>query len=242
MKTVEDYLAKIPPLHSKDARFMAELALLLQPLVDQQAFLAALPQAFDLDFAVGVQLDAVGARVGASRQIPIPVENPWFSLGVAGLGLGQGYLKGPYEGSALSKLDDDTFRRLIRAKIVANNSDGTADAVAASLDAYFLAGSDTLVFSYDATDYAGAALVGLAQVDLALVVGVAGKLPTIVDLSILDQELIPIRAAGAALQWAVTTVDGAPVFGLGVENSYIAGLGVGALGASPSFVIENVIL
>ena len=241
MPTVADYLAKIPPLHAGDANFTAELALLLQPLADAQAFLASLPAAFDLDTAIGIQLDAVGLRVGISRQIPIPVPNPWFSLDTAGLGLDEGWIWGPYDGTALAKLDDDTFRRLIRGKIAANSANGGAEAAGAALASYLTA-PGVLAFAYDATDYAGASLAGVAQVDLRMVVGVAGVLPTIVDLSILGQMVIPIRAAGAEIVWAVTTVSGSPVFGLDVENAYIAGVDVGALGAAPDYVINNVIL
>ena len=262
MKTIADYLALVPPEHASDARFMAELKLLLQPIVDQQAFLASLPDAFDLDTAIGVQLDAVGAWAGVSREIPVPVLNPWFSWDTANKGWGQGYWKGPYEGSALSALDDDTFRRLIRAKILANNSDGTVSSLQAIVTAYFgdptisssdglgdfvlgessIGPSGTAAFVVDATDYPGAAVAGVNAISLEMVVVVAGSLPTIVDLSILQQLLLPIQAAGTRIRWAVTTVDTAPVFGWGLSNGFFGGWGTGSWGASPEYVIENILL
>src|SRR5271166_1902648 len=121
MRSLADYLALVPPYNARDPNFMAELALVLQPFADQQTFLASLPQAFSVATSIGVQEDAVGKWVGVSRNIPVPVENPWFTLDFAGLGFDQGYWFGPYDGQALVALDDDTFRRLIYAKIIANN-------------------------------------------------------------------------------------------------------------------------
>ena len=257
MKTVADYLAKIPPLHSADSRFMAELALVLQPFVDAQAFLTSLPQAFDLDYAIGVQLDATGAWIGQSREIPVPVLNPWFSLDTPGLGADQGYWKGPYEGTALASLDDDTYRRLLRAIVAANNSDGTQPSIQACLREYLpIAGldvgigdfaigespiglADTYVFVIDTTDYPAG---NWSQANLSMAIGISGALPSIVDLSILAQGVIPVQPAATQINWAVTTVSGYPVFGFDVENEYIGGLDNGAIGADPAFVIENVIL
>ena len=257
MKTVADYLAKVPPLHSSDDRFMAELALVLQPFADAQALIHSLPSLFDLDTAVGVQLDATGAWIGQSRNIPVPVLNPWFSFGVPGLGFGQGYWKGPYEGVGLAALDDKTYRRLLYAIVMANNCDGTRVSIQACLREYlpisgidagigdFAIGdspiglADTYVFVVDSTDYPSGSW---AQANLTMTIGVSGTLPSIVDLSILAQGLIPIQPAGVAINWAVTTVSGAPVFGFGVNNEFIGGFGRGAWGQSPDWVINNIIL
>src|SRR5690242_14030798 len=137
MREVAWYLAKVPPEHAGDQNFMAELAAVLQPFADAQAVINSLPQSFDLDTAVGVQLDATGLWVGITRQIPVPVQNPWFSWDTVSLGWDQGYWKGPFEGVALASLDDETFRRLIRAKIAANNCNGSQAAIMNCLTTYF---------------------------------------------------------------------------------------------------------
>ncbi len=261
MKTLADYLAKVPPEHATDGNFMAELSAVLQPFVDAQAFLASIPAAFDLDTAIGVQLDAVGAWAGVSRKIPIPVNNPWFALDTAGRGADQGWWKGEYDGAALTSLDDETYRRLIRARIIANNADGTLASVQAALAEFFgdplvaaIGGGaigetfaigvssigipGPIVFAYDATDYPSAAMAGLQSVSLAFVIAAPGPFLNVVDLAILQQLLIPVQSAGAKIEWAISTVDGGQLFGFDITNAFIAGIDNGAISATPGYVSE----
>jgi hypothetical protein len=126
MRTLDQYLDLVTQLHRNQPRFIASLSALVQPMAELQASAEGLPQAFDLDLAVGPQLDAVGARVGLSRFIREPLPNMWFSFGYEQKGFGRGFWKGPFEvGSLLERLGDETYRRLIRAKISSNNWDGT---------------------------------------------------------------------------------------------------------------------
>ncbi len=231
------YLAKIPPLHAGDANFIAELAMALQPFADAKTFLAALPSAFDLDTATGVQLDATGAWAGASRKVPVPVLNPWFSFDQDGLGWDQGYWQGPYEGSAISALDDETFRTLIRAKIAANSSKGTLSDVQSTLDAYFGSG---VAYAVDETDYVSGSAGSAVTLRMSIII--APALPSLVDLSILAQNIIPVQPAAVHLDWGITTFNGAPCFGFDLETDLISGWDVGAWGADPATVIETVIL
>ena len=53
MRTVADYLVLVPPEHASKPKFMATLAMALQPFADQQQFFADLPSQFDLDTAIG---------------------------------------------------------------------------------------------------------------------------------------------------------------------------------------------
>lgn len=239
MRTVADYLAKIPPEHASDANYMAELAAVLQPFVDAQAFIYSLPSLFDLDTATGVQLDATGAWIGQSRQVPVPIVNPWFSLDIDNLGADQGYWFGPYDGVGLASLDDDTYRRLLYAVRLANACDGALASIAAVLNTYFT-NPATFVFVADDTDFPSG---NWTTMNLSMTIGVAGQLPNVVDLSLLEQVLAPrIKAAGVEIGWAVTTTNGDPVFGLDVDNDMIGGLDESSWGANPDFVIENVIL
>jgi hypothetical protein len=236
MNPLSFYLGKVPPEHAGDSNFIAELSLVLQPFVDIQALINSLPGLFDLDVAVGVQLDATGLWAGITRNIPVPVPNPFFSFDVAGLGADEGFWQGPFDGVALASLDDTTFRRLIRAKIAANNCDGLQPAILACLTTFFDPTDfpNTLIGVYDATDPIGAN--GLRAAGLAMGVIVAGQIPNAVDLAILDQLLIPFKPAGVEIIWGVTTINNNPVFGFDVENSFISGFDVGAIGADPATV------
>src|SRR6185437_11860764 len=238
MREVAWYLAKVPPEHAGDPNFMAELALVLQPLVDEQAFYESLPQIFDLDIAVGVQLDATGLWAGITRKIPVPVPNPWFAWDTSGLGWDQGYWQGPFEGIALASLDDETFRRLIRAKIEANNCNGLQSSVQNCLTTYFDPAdyTSTRFAVYDETDPVGANSLQSSGMSIGVIV--AGTIPNAVDLAILGQFLIPFVPAGVSVTWGVTTITGAPVFGWGLQNEYISGWGGGAWAGSPAFVAQ----
>ena len=66
--SLADYLSLVPPQHRNKPNFIAALTAVLQPMVDHQAVLASMPAAFDLDVAVGVQLDQIGLWVGVSRK------------------------------------------------------------------------------------------------------------------------------------------------------------------------------
>lgn len=71
---------------------------------------------------------------------------------------------------------------------------------------------------------------------LEMIVGIAGKIPAAIDLSVLGHDLIPIKPMGARVSYAVTTVDGLALFGFGAQNDQIAGFGTGAWGNTPDFV------
>lgn len=243
MRSVADYLAKIPPLNAGKAKFAATIEAVVAAFADNQAFLDRLPQAFDLDTAVGVQLDKVGEWVGRSRQIPIPVLQPWFSWAIPKRGWGQAYWKGPdILRTRLATLDDETYRRLLRAKIRANYSSGLLDDAQAALAIYFLA--PTLIFSMDKTIAIGwtpeTRLPWSPTSGMDWQIGVSGQLPTVVDLEILAQDLIPVKPLGVNVDVKVTTVNGAPLFGWGIDNQYVAGWGKGAWGASPEYVVDNI--
>ena len=76
------YLNRITTYNQKP-KFTATVTAVLQPFVDAQAFLEGLPAAFDIDVAIGAQLDVVGQWVNLSRNVELPVLNNWFSLGDA---------------------------------------------------------------------------------------------------------------------------------------------------------------
>lgn len=128
MALVTDYTSRVTSEHQSDARFMAEVAAVLQPFADMLNAVVAFPADYDLDEAVGTQLDAVGLWVGASRYVAIAV-NQYFSFDTPGVGFDQGiwYQLGDSL-STVTALTDDQFRLLIRAKIACNSWDGSLPA------------------------------------------------------------------------------------------------------------------
>ncbi|HIE5943685.1 TPA: DUF2612 domain-containing protein [Burkholderia cepacia] len=215
MVDLTEYTALITSEHSDKPRFMATVEALVQPLVDQMGVLQSMPGRFDLDNAVGVQLDDVGLWVGVSRKIRTPLTGVYFSFDIAGLGFDQGTWKGPFDpDSGLTVLDDDTYRLVIRAKIGANHWDGTLEQSAAILNSIFDA--DTHVFIED-------------HQDMSMTIGIAGKVPPATFLALLSGGYIPLKPEGVRVNYTVvTTVDGSPLFGFDMSNQLVAGFDVGA--------------
>lgn len=254
-----DYLGRITPWQSNHPKFTAEVSGVLAPFADAQAFIASIPASFDLDTAIGVQLDATGAWIGRDRYVSLPIPRAYFSFNVPGRGFGQGSWKGPYSGEfGIFSLDDETYRRLLRANILAKRWDGTVPGAQAAFDTFFI-DPDTYVFVQDnaqvpyPTAYFAFGVIGqgfnegvwlgtnitpsAGRVDVSMTIGVAGKIPPPVQLGLLVQNAIPIKPAGVATKYAVTTVDRAPLFGFGVQNKFVSGFGSGAWGASPEHLL-----
>lgn len=218
MTTTADYLALLPAASRNKPKFTAFLSAILDGLADGQNTLAAMPGAFDIDTAVGAQLDAVGQRVGLARQLPVPIAGVYFSLDDATLGLDQGVIRGPFDPtSALASLDDTTYRLLLKIKVRANTWDGSLGVAQQMLAAVQSSAPGTYLFMQD-------------RFDMTTIIGVSGVIPSRLFVSILKQMKEWLRPAAVDLSSVyVTSVNGAAVFGLDVQNSYVAGLDAGAV-------------
>jgi len=64
---VVKYTNLIPVRNSSQPEFMAMIAATLQPLADIAAFLNTIPSLYDLDNAIGVQMDTLGVLIGVTR-------------------------------------------------------------------------------------------------------------------------------------------------------------------------------
>lgn len=126
MKTVDEYLALVPQQHRDKPRFMATLVAGLAPIVRMQNVLLEMIQAFDLDSAIGVQLDIIGQWVGIGRTVGIPITGLYFTYdGTDAEGWDNSIWKSPNDpDSGFTSLPDDLYKALIRAKIMANKSCG----------------------------------------------------------------------------------------------------------------------
>lgn len=259
MRIGSNYTDLLTPFNSGRPNFLATIAATVQPFADLQAFFYQdLAFAFDLDTAIGVQLDAVGVRVGRSRILSTPIPGFYFTWASSTLGWSRGIWKGPYDTSyGIHRLDDITYRRLLRAKILANNWDGTAAGEQAILNSYFI-DPVTHVFVVDEgistpplnwfawSDSAHGWNVGrweepwfITRLAMSMTIGVAGKLPSIEDLELLGQDLIAAKPAGVTLTYRVTSVDNSPLMGWGMDSSLIRGWGLGTWGVTPEYSVAH---
>ena len=62
-----DYIALFPGATREKPRFMALAEAVLRQAADLQALVPLLPEAYSLEHAVGIQLDALAGSVGLSR-------------------------------------------------------------------------------------------------------------------------------------------------------------------------------
>lgn len=215
----EKYLDLIPNWNREKPKFSGTISALVEPLAGSQAFVTHLPIDFDLDVAIGSQLDVVGEWVGRTRFVSIPIENVWFSFDLEGIGFDQGAWKGPYDLDAnMSRLDDDHYRILLRAKIAANQWDGTLPGAKAVLDPVF--GDGTHVFIQD-------------HMDMPMTVGVSGKIPSAVTLALLAGGYIPLKPSGVRVNYLVVSEDETAMFGFDVQSELIDGFDHGSWGKPP---------
>lgn len=219
MAELIDYTGLVTSEHNQRPKFMGVVAALAQPMVDLMNLLGSMPDKFDLDQAVGVQLDDVGRWVGISRRVATPLTGVYFSFDTPDVGFDQGNWKGPFDpDTGLTLLDNETYRLVLRAKIGANHWDGTLESSAAILNSIF--NGDTYVFIQD-------------NQDMSMTIGIAGLVPSAVFLALLADGYIPLKPEGVRVNYTiVTSVDGEPIFGFDVQNSLIAGFDVGAWGTS----------
>ncbi|MDR6182064.1 DUF2612 domain-containing protein [Asaia bogorensis] len=125
MSSVSDFTALITSEHQSSPKFVATIAASVEGFVDQINVASSASEFYDLDNAVGVQLDAVGLWVGISRYAALPIEQ-YFSWDTNGLGWDQGiwYQIGDPETEVTTLVDAD-YRQVIRAKILCNQWDGS---------------------------------------------------------------------------------------------------------------------
>lgn len=207
------YTNLITTEHATKPNFVATVALLVQPFVDLQNQLLLFQLLFDLDHAVGQQLDFIGQWIGPTRQIPIPLTNVFFTWGTAGLGWGQGVWLAPGQStSGLTILDDNSYRMLLRGTIVQNNWDGTVPGMYNILNIVF-AGAPFQILIQDNQDMSMTVII------------LSGTMIDAVSMALLTNGFIIPRPAGVHITGYNQVA--APIFGWGIQNSLVSGWGSG---------------
>ena len=127
-KPLAYYLSLIPSQYQNSPKFLAFVKALLAPFDDVTNCLYLFSWAFDLNNAVGDQLDIIGQIVGAARHLNF---QPRFGV------------------SAI--LDDATYRILILATIARNQWDGQTDSLQAAWLKLFPGGRLTIIDNQNMT-------------------------------------------------------------------------------------------
>lgn len=99
---LQKYLNRIESQHRVRPRYMQHVETLLEMVDGAYDVIRNTPEKFNIDTAVGAQLDVIGNRLGVSRSVDIPGSTYY------------GY-----------ELNDDEYRAFIYARIFRNHWDGT---------------------------------------------------------------------------------------------------------------------
>lgn len=208
--SLDEYLNLIPSQHRQKPRYMATVESLLRPMQGVDDLLRELRTAFDLDTAIGRQLDAVGVRVGRSRHLRTPLTGVYFSWNVEGVGWNEGIWKGRYDPeSGLVSLPDDIYRMLLKAKVAANRWNGTTPD---AYEAWEIAFADM-----------GSIIIIQDNQDMSMVIGIAGMPLNPVFEQLLLQQYVPLKPEGVRIKWYAITPDGGPLFAWNCDTAALAG-------------------
>lgn len=144
---VAPYIALLTSQHRSKPKFSDSLTAAVQPLADTFSVELLMQTLFDLDTAVGTQLDVIGQWVGVSRIVNIPLAAFTFSFDDANLGFDLGSWNSPTNASGTS-LADDAYRTLIRSRVLNNRWNGSVEDAYAIWDVLF-AGTGYVMYIKD---------------------------------------------------------------------------------------------
>lgn len=207
MATVDDYLAIITSQHADKPKFIAMVTAFAQLFVYLQSLDDSLIPLFDLDVAVGSQLDAIGAWAGISRNVTIPLPDVYFSWDDTDqTGWDLGIWQGDNPGT-INVLPDDVYRTFIRAKIAANQWDGTIEGAYAIWDSVF---PDLTILIQD-------------NQNMTYDLGLVGTMIDSLTLALITGGYLPLRPGGVQVNAYFIPSGSGPLFGWDIENNGIAG-------------------
>lgn len=208
MTTTQEYLDLITSEHQDKPNFMKTVTLDVTVQTRVQNLMDAMIALFDIDGAVGDQLDIIGRWVGISRFIKIPISGVYFSWDDDyTLGWDYGSWRDGTQLNNITSLPDDAYRTMIRAKIAANKWDGTTDGAYAIWDEIFPTFT-ILIQDNQNMSYA-----------MALVGGIVDSL----TLALLTGGYLPLRPEGVLISAFYVSIDSGPVFSWDLESPLLQG-------------------
>jgi hypothetical protein len=210
---VTSYTSLITSEHNQRPKFMAAVAALVQPFADQIALAQSVPALFDLDTAVGSQLDVVGQWIGVSRYLDVELANVYFGFDTTGLGFDQGAWAPVGGGSMLVGLPDDEYRLLLYASVAANHWDGTVP------------GALTLLSNFWTP--MGYSIYLIDGQDMSMSFVLVGAAPPAITTALYAGGYLDVRPAGVLVANHYINSTGGPIFGFDESNVVIAGFDSG---------------
>ncbi|MBS9436900.1 DUF2612 domain-containing protein [Photorhabdus noenieputensis] len=184
------YMKLIPAYHMEGKKYVRMLEAVTDIFNQNGLTTDLLISSFDLDKAVGKQLDIIGEWVGRNRMIQTPIESYYFSFDIADLGFDSGIWKGRFDSDkSYIKLDDDNYRVVIKAKIGANNWDGTAESFNNILS--FIHSNNGLSVSFE------------DNLDMSFTVTIKGKSISTITKEIIHQGYLSLKPMGITVNYHI---------------------------------------
>jgi hypothetical protein len=228
---ITPYTDKISSQHKDKPKFVATVAATAQPLADTAWLEQNFYLYYDLDLAVGAQLDVVGIWVGRSRYLATPI-TAYFSWDTTNLGWDQAVWMQPFDPtSGLVTLPDELYRTLLRAVVLANHWDGT---IPGAYAAWAPIWANYPAYTFVIQDYE----------DGSMAYGLLGPgPPDQIMMGFFTSGEINTKPAGIELDHFLPSLypagpGGAPVFAWDCEDAVGAGWDVGAWAAFGAYAPE----
>lgn len=202
--SVDDYLALVTTQHSDRPKFMASLRAALEQMLAANNLVVAIEGAFDIDTAIGVQLDILGEWIGRTRYLAVPLVGAYFSWDDTALdGWDSGFWKGAFDpDSGLVVLPDEPYRTLLKAKIAANHWDGSIPGAYEVWRGAF--GDSPAILIQD-------------NQDMTMIIGIVGPPLDAVTKALITGGYIPLKPEGVGVNYIVSP-DSGPLFAWDVAN------------------------
>jgi len=210
--TVQYYQSWVTSEHQSAPNYMAWLGAMVEPLTVIQSVIDNFVTNFDVDIAVGKQLDAVGQWVGVSRVLETAITGVFAQFDTEGLGFDQGIWSGPFDGTSITLLPDYIYRIVIKFKILANKWDGSIPTAYADFATVFTGGE--YVFIID-------------NQDMSMSIGLVGFNIGALGEAVLQQGYFPFKPEGVLIRDYIIVPPGQKIAAFDLDNELFGGFDVG---------------
>ena len=249
------YTELITNYHAGKPLFYQHVDLSTRPLIDVAGTVSGAVAAFDIDTAIGAQLDVLGEWIGRSRTVATPIDGIYLSFDTERVGWDQGLWQGPFDpDDGFIDLSDDVYRVVLKTKIGINNWDGKNDTLPDIINSA-LEGTGVRIAIVDNQDMTVSVWITsdpeyyMSVIDRQIFDMAVNKgpfiqipddyMPSRYDINPIDKasaELVwvirngylIVKAAGVHIREIVTPSVGYQFFGFDIENEYVSGFDSGS--------------
>lgn len=184
------YTELITNYHRGKLKFVEHVDLSTGGVLETSQNMQGFISKFDLDTAIGAQLDILGKWIGRTREITAPIDDYFFSFDSPTLGFDYGTWKNRYDpDTGIVKVGDVDYRTMLRAKIGANNWDGRSETLPAILQSIYPNGDVKITYSDNQ--------------DMTMTIFIDGKVITNITKEIIRQGYLAVKPAGITIVYKI---------------------------------------